>query len=50
MKLVLLSFLESQSRIIFNMSHPVTFKDRNGNKNLTSEFVSTLISIRLQNS
>ena len=34
-----IKFLESQSRIIFNMSHPVTFKDRNGNKNLTSEFV-----------
>lgn len=34
-----IKFLENQSRIIFNMSHPVTFKDRNGNKSLTSEFV-----------
>lgn len=34
-----IKFLESQTRIIFNMSHPVTFKDRNGNKSLTSEFV-----------
>lgn len=34
-----IKFLESRLRIVFNMSHPVTFKDRNGNKSLTSEFV-----------
>ena len=34
-----IKFLEYQSRIIFNMSHPVSFKDKSGAKSLTSEFV-----------
>lgn len=34
-----IKFLEYQSRIIFNMSHPVSFKDKSGVKSLTSEFV-----------
>lgn len=32
-------FLDHRNRIIFNLSHPVSFKGRNGQMNLTSEFV-----------
>lgn len=34
-----IKFLQSQLRVVFNMNHTVTFKDRNGVKSLTSEFV-----------
>lgn len=33
-----IKFLDNQSRIIFNLSHPVTFKSKHSH-NLTSEFV-----------
>lgn len=34
-----IKFLQNQLRVVFNMNHTVTFKDRNGEKSLTSEFV-----------
>lgn len=30
---------EKKNRVIFNLSHPVTFKDFDGNERITSEFV-----------
>lgn len=32
-------FSDKKNRIIFNLSHPVTFKDFEGNDKITSEFV-----------
>ena len=34
-----IKFAEKKNRVIFNMSHPVTFTDFSGNDNITSEFV-----------
>jgi hypothetical protein len=34
-----IKFIDSKKRVIFNMSHPVTFKDFDGNNKITSEFV-----------
>lgn len=34
-----IKFSEKKNRVIFNLSHPVTFKDYDGNERLTSEFV-----------
>ena len=34
-----IKFAEKKNRVIFNMSHPVTFVDYNGDDNVTSEFV-----------
>jgi len=30
---------EKKNRVIFNLSHPITFKDFDGNERITSEFV-----------
>lgn len=30
---------EKKNRVIFNLSHPITFKDYDGNERITSEFV-----------
>lgn len=32
-------FSEKKNRVIFNLSHPITFKDYDGNERITSEFV-----------
>lgn len=34
-----IKFSEKKHRVIFNLSHPVTFKDYDGNERITSEFV-----------
>lgn len=34
-----IKFIENRFRVIFNLSHPVTFADRDKNKKITSEFV-----------
>jgi len=34
-----IKFAEKKNRVIFNLSHPVTFEDRDRKKKLTSEFV-----------
>ena len=34
-----MKLLENKYRVIFNLSHPVSFKDHNGVQRLTSEFV-----------
>lgn len=34
-----MKLLENTHRVIFNLSHPVSFKDHNGVQRLTSEFV-----------
>lgn len=34
-----IKFAEKKNRVIFNLSHPVTFKNYDGEKKLTSEFV-----------
>lgn len=34
-----IKFSEKKHRVIFNLSHPVTFKDFDGNERITSEFV-----------
>lgn len=34
-----IKFIEPSKRVIFNLSHPVSFVDRQGNRSITSEFV-----------
>lgn len=34
-----IKFSEKKHRVIFNLSHPITFKDFDGNERITSEFV-----------
>lgn len=34
-----IKFAEKKHRVIFNLSHPITFKDHDGNERITSEFV-----------
>lgn len=34
-----IKFSEKKNRVIFNLSHPITFKDNDGNERITSEFV-----------
>jgi len=34
-----IKFSEKKHRVIFNLSHPITFKDFNNNERITSEFV-----------
>lgn len=34
-----IKFSEKKHRVIFNLSHPITFKDYDGNERITSEFV-----------
>jgi len=34
-----IKFVHAQRRVIFNLSHPVGFKDRDGENRITSEFI-----------
>lgn len=34
-----IKFSEKKNRVIFNLSHPITFRDYNGDSKITSEFV-----------
>ena len=34
-----IKFAEKKHRVIFNLSHPITFRDYDGNERITSEFV-----------